>query len=165
MSDDVRPDIPDRKAFKASEVCAIAQLQPYVLRSWELEFPDLGLSKTPGAPRIYRRVDVDRVLRIKQLVFVEGLTLSGARRRLDSETNTPEGASQDSGSDDFLVDDAVRQRLRALRDGLLDLRALLDRRVVTHERFALEAPVVEQDDSASGKRRSASRSRRANAGS
>ena len=80
------PLIPDKPAFKAGEVCEIAQIQPYVLRSWESEFPDLGLSKTPGGPRVYRRVDVERVLRIRELVFTEGLTLAGVRRRFHTMT-------------------------------------------------------------------------------
>ena len=82
--------IPDKPAFKASEVCELAQIQPYVLRSWESEFPELGLSKTPGGPRIYRRTDVERVLRIRDLVFIEGLTLSGVRRRFDAEQPPPQ---------------------------------------------------------------------------
>ena len=82
--------IPDKPAFKASEVCELAQIQPYVLRSWESEFPELGLSKTPGGPRIYRRTDVERVLRIRDLVFTEGLTLSGVRRRFESEQPPPQ---------------------------------------------------------------------------
>ncbi len=78
-------EIPKRALFKASEVCEIAGVQPYVLRSWESEFPDLGVSKSAGGPRIYRRADVERVLRIKQLVFADGLTLAGVRRRIDEE--------------------------------------------------------------------------------
>jgi DNA-binding transcriptional MerR regulator len=69
-----------RDVFKAPEVCEMAQLQPYVLRTWEAEFPALGHAPN-GGPRVYRRADVEMVLRIKQLVFVEGLTLAGARRR------------------------------------------------------------------------------------
>ena len=90
MSDPASVIIPDKPAFKASEVCELAQIQPYVLRSWESEFPDLGLSKTPGGPRIYRRVDVERVLRIRDLLFIEGLTLSGVRRRFESEQPQPQ---------------------------------------------------------------------------
>lgn len=90
MSDAPSVTIPDKPAFKAGEVCELAQIQPYVLRSWESEFPDLGLSKTPGGPRIYRRVDVERVLRIRDLVFVEGLTLSGVRRRFEAEKPEPQ---------------------------------------------------------------------------
>jgi DNA-binding transcriptional MerR regulator len=82
--------IPDKPAFKASEVCELMQIQPYVLRSWESEFPDLGISKTPGGPRVYRRADVERVLRIRDLVFTEGLTLSGVRRRFEAENPQPD---------------------------------------------------------------------------
>jgi DNA-binding transcriptional MerR regulator len=78
-------DIPDRPAFKAAEVCEIAQIPPYVLRSWEKEFPNLGVVPRAGAARVYRRGDVEHILKIKQLVFSEGLTLSGARRRLEGE--------------------------------------------------------------------------------
>jgi len=78
-------EIPDRELFKTAEVCEIASVQPYVLRSWESEFPTLGFSRTPGTPRVYRRGDVERVLKIKQLVYGEGLTLAGVRRRLDDD--------------------------------------------------------------------------------
>src|SRR5436309_12553899 len=78
-------EIPKRALFKAAEVCEIAKVQPYVLRSWEAEFPDLGVAKTAGAPRVYRRADVEQVLRIKHLLLVDGLTLAGARRKLGEE--------------------------------------------------------------------------------
>jgi len=78
-------EIPNKAAFKASEVCEIARIPPYVLRSWEKEFPGLGAAGRPGGPRIYNRSDVEQILRIKQLVFAEGLTLAGARRRLEGD--------------------------------------------------------------------------------
>ncbi len=81
--------IPNRSLFRQPEVCEIAQVQPYVLRSWEAEFPDLGVAKTEGGPRVYRRGDVERVLRIKHLLFVDGLTLAGARRKLQEEKGIP----------------------------------------------------------------------------
>ena len=76
-------EIPKRALFKAAEVCDLAKVQPYVLRSWEAEFPELGVAKAAGAPRVYRREDVEQVLRIKHLLLVEGLTLAGVRRRLE----------------------------------------------------------------------------------
>lgn len=79
------PDITRRALLKSADVCELAKVQPYVLRSWEKEFPDLGTSKAAGGPRYYRQADVDRVLRIKHLVFGEGLTLAGARRKLEEE--------------------------------------------------------------------------------
>src|SRR5262249_60402018 len=73
--------IPKRALFKATEVCEIIKVQPYVLRSWEVEFPALGVAKNAGTSRFYRREDVELALRIKNLLLVEGLTLAGARRR------------------------------------------------------------------------------------
>jgi DNA-binding transcriptional MerR regulator len=71
------------KLYKAADVCELTGLQPYVLRSWEKEFPGIGVQKSPDSPRLYRQADVDQVVRIKQLVFSEGLTLAGARKRLE----------------------------------------------------------------------------------
>ena len=77
------------KLYKASEVCETTGLQPYVLRSWEKEFPGIGVQKSQDSPRLYRQSDIEQVLRIKQLVFGEGLTLSGARRRLEEQQPQP----------------------------------------------------------------------------
>lgn len=85
--------IPNRPAFRVSEVCEIAGVPPFVLRGWEAEFPDLGVSKTPAGPRIYRRADVERVLHLKRLILVEGLTLAGVRRRLEEEAEAAAGES------------------------------------------------------------------------
>ena len=88
MADAIPLEIPNRALFKASEVCDLVKLQPYVLRSWEVEFPGLGVAKAAGSPRVYRRADVEQVVRIKHLLLVEGLTLAGARRKLEEEANT-----------------------------------------------------------------------------
>jgi DNA-binding transcriptional MerR regulator len=123
--------IPNRPAFRAHEVCDIAELQPYVLRSWEAEFPDLGISKGSGA-RIYRRGDVLRVLRLKHLLFVDGLTLAGARKRLSQER--PDPAAEDPVSDAdvaALVDDGLRRQLQEVRQGLSWILSVMDRRQPT----------------------------------
>jgi DNA-binding transcriptional MerR regulator len=91
-----------------------------VLRSWEAEFPDLGVSKSQGSPRLYRRADVERVVKIRNLLLVEGLTLAGARRRLDEE-ESPIGA--DEAAIDELIGRNARERLTAVKHGL---RSLLD---------------------------------------
>src|ERR1700704_5895966 len=123
MSDiSVQVEIPNRSLFKASEVCDLVKLQPYVLRSWEAEFPDLGIAKTAGGPRVYRRGDVEQVARIKHLLLVEGLTLAGARRRLDEE-QTPV-AGDDPGIDELIGQNA-RERLTEVKRGLRSLLALL----------------------------------------
>jgi DNA-binding transcriptional MerR regulator len=105
----------------------MAQLQPYVLRSWEKEFPGIGLQKSPDSPRLYRQSDVDQVHKIKQLVFGEGLTLSGARRRLEQSGGPArQGASDREVSEvlDALASDA-RTRIAYVRDGLRSVLKML----------------------------------------
>jgi DNA-binding transcriptional MerR regulator len=115
--------IPNRSLFRQPEVCEIAQVQPYVLRSWEAEFPDLGVSKTEGGPRVYRKADVERVLRIKQMLFVEGLTLAGVRRRMQEEQGPAPSAPP---LDDLLTRDA-RERILSVKKSLRDLASMLSR--------------------------------------
>jgi DNA-binding transcriptional MerR regulator len=112
-----------RELFKSPDVCEMAQLQPYVLRSWEAEFPGLGEPVSSGG-RVYRRADVEMVLRIKQLVFGEGLTLAGARRRLEEE---PRGPSVPAATVDDALGDMARSRLRQVRTGLEAIMRLLSR--------------------------------------
>ena len=129
--------IPNRSLFRQPEVCEIAQVQPYVLRSWEAEFPDLGVSKSDGGPRVYRKADVERVLRIKQLLFVEGLTLAGVRRRMQEEQGPLPSAPP---LDDLLTRDA-RERILSVRKSLRDLASMLSRTpAVADGSFELAAP-------------------------
>ena len=107
-----------RELFKAAEVCDVVQVQPYVLRSWEAEFPQIGQAPAGGGAKVYRRSDVQLVLRIKQLVFEEGLTLSGARRRLEEDSS-----DNSNGAAVALVEEVVGDRVR---DGLKELRSGLE---------------------------------------
>ena len=117
-------EIPNRAAFRAQEVCELAEVQPYVLRTWEAEFPDLGVTKTAGAPRIYRRADVERVLHIKHLLFVEGLTLAGVRRRFLDESGPAEPVEDDLDLSE-VTEGAARKRLRDVRRGLQGILRVL----------------------------------------
>jgi DNA-binding transcriptional MerR regulator len=132
--------IPKRALFKAAEVCDLVKVQPYVLRSWEAEFPDLGVAKSAGGPRVYRRGDVEQVLRIKHLLLVEGLTLAGARRRLDDETS-PVAADADEPVLDELIGQNARERLTAVKRGLQSILDLLAH-VQGGEEFQLAAPTA-----------------------
>ena len=134
--------IPNRSLFRQPEVCEIAQVQSYVLRSWEAEFQDLGVAKVQGGPRVYRKADVERVLKIKHLLFVEGLTLAGARRRLQDEQGTP--APEGGALDDLLTNDA-RERILAVRKSLRELSAMLAGRPAEgDDGFVLEAPTAKR---------------------
>ena len=77
--------IPNKLFFRIGEVCEITDTQPYVLRYWESEFPALAPAKNSSGQRIYRRRDIETVLRIKQLLYEEGFTIAGAKKRLEAE--------------------------------------------------------------------------------
>ncbi|MEO8258063.1 MAG: MerR family transcriptional regulator [Acidobacteriota bacterium] len=112
-------EIPKRALFKAAEVCELVHVQPYVLRSWESEFPKLGVARAAGGTRVYRRSDVEQVLRIKHLLLVEGLTLAGARRRIEEESGP---VAADAPLDELFGENA-RDRLTEVKRGL---RAILE---------------------------------------
>ncbi len=97
MANTAGVEIPNRALFKPAEVCDIVKVQPYVLRTWEAEFPELGVAKTAGGPRVYRRSDVEQVAKIKHLLLVEGLTLAGARRKLEDDVSPVAAESAGAG--------------------------------------------------------------------
>lgn len=114
--------VPRRPFFKPAEVCTIVGLKPYVLRSWEAEFPLLRSSNGKAGARVYRRADLQMVLQIKELVFGEGLTLGAARRKLEL-VQAP--APDDDVALAEFVDAETRQRLAGVKQGLRDILELL----------------------------------------
>ena len=147
------------KLYKAADVCEIAQVQPYVLRSWEKEFPGIGVQKSPDGPRLYRQSDIDHVLRIKQLVFEHGLTLAGAKRKLEEQLASQQPqreAEQVAEVLDALASDA-RTRIAHVRDGLRSILTLLSKApgpvVVVNEGYELAPPAAEPAAPVSKRRR------------
>src|ERR1700722_368766 len=80
--------IPEKLYFRIGEVSRLCQLPAYVLRFWESEFPQLKPVKSSTGQRMYRKRDVGGVLRIKQFLYEQGFTISGARRQLRTESKT-----------------------------------------------------------------------------
>ena len=77
-----KSNIPDKLFFKIGEVCELAGVEAYVLRFWETEFPNLAPQKSKTGHRVYRKADVEMVLKIKSLLYDRGFTIAGARRQL-----------------------------------------------------------------------------------
>lgn len=80
--------VPDKLYFRIGEVSELCNLPAYVLRFWETEFPQLKPVKSSTGQRMYRRKDVEAVLRIKKLLYEEGFTIAGARQQLRAESKT-----------------------------------------------------------------------------
>ncbi|HYR89298.1 MAG TPA: MerR family transcriptional regulator [Terriglobia bacterium] len=106
--------IPDKLFFKIGEVCEIAGIEPYVLRFWETEFPVLLPAKSKSGHRVYKRKDVEMVLKVKELLYERGFTIPGARKQL-SRNRPPQGSERD-------------QILIQVRKELRDILTLLQRK-------------------------------------
>jgi DNA-binding transcriptional MerR regulator len=110
----IRPSIPNKIFFKIGEVCELAGVEPFVLRYWETEFPTLAPQKGKTGHRVYRRKDVEMVLKIKNLLYDRGFTIAGARKQL-ARSRPLEPSERD-------------KMLGRLRDELRDILTLLRRK-------------------------------------
>ncbi len=120
-----KPDeifIPDKLYFRIGEVATLCRLPAYVLRFWESEFPQLKPVKSSTGQRMYRRRDVESVLRIKQLLYEQGFTIVGARQQLRSEAKTDKGQS----AIPFPAQSSAE--MQRIRQGLREILSLLSTR-------------------------------------
>jgi len=114
------PRLPDKLYFKIGEVSRIVGVEPYVLRFWETEFELLKPSKAPSRHRLYKKKDVELLLEIKRLLYAEGFTIEGARKRL--KENKKEERKQLKLA---LPDAAYKNALAKIKKDLQSLRKLL----------------------------------------
>jgi DNA-binding transcriptional MerR regulator len=110
--------IPDKLYFRIGEVSRLCGLPSYVLRFWETEFPQLKPSKGSTGQRMYRRLDVENVLRVKKLLYDQGFTIAGARQQLRAEVKRKQ-------NDLPFIPPASRSELRQVRQGLREILGLL----------------------------------------
>ena len=113
-------EIPDRLYYRIGEVSAITGVPTYVLRYWESEFRLLRPKKNSAGQRLYRKRDVELVLRIRTLLYDERLTLEGAKKRLSTESRR-----QAKQLDPGVLKPAVGEALRRVKRRLEALRQLL----------------------------------------
>lgn len=114
------PRLPDKLYFKIGEVSRIVGVEAYVLRFWETEFELLKPSKTPSRHRLYKKRDVELLLEIKRLLYAEGFTIEGARKRL--KENKKEERKQLRLA---LPDAAYKNALVKIKKDLQSLKKLL----------------------------------------
>ncbi|MBW2251643.1 MAG: MerR family transcriptional regulator [Deltaproteobacteria bacterium] len=109
MENQHRPKIPDKLYFKIGEVSAIAGLPTYVLRFWETQFAKIKPKRTSSGQRLYRKNDVEVILRIKSLLHEKKFTIKGAIQHL--KTTSP--VKKRPSSTDTLKE--IRLELESLR--------------------------------------------------
>jgi DNA-binding transcriptional MerR regulator len=113
--------IPDKLYFKIGEVADLTGIKPYVLRYWESEFAYFRPTKSRGKQRLYRRKDIELVLRLKDLLYNQGFTIAGARKKLHDLSAEEIGQLPLS-----LAVGQERRILEELRNDLRRLRKSLD---------------------------------------
>ena len=114
------PPIPAKRYFTIGEVSELCGVKPHVLRYWEQEFTQLKPVKRRGNRRYYQHHEVLLIRRIRELLYEQGFTISGARNRLDSRASDLAG-----GIEPAPVEEAPTVDVPKLREELLGILALL----------------------------------------
>src|SRR6202453_1909074 len=114
--------IPDKLYFRIGEVATLCRLPAYVLRFWESEFPQLKPVKSSTGQRMYRKRDVENVVRIKQLLLQQGFPIVGARQQPRSESKP------DKGQAAITFPAPASPDMQRIRQGLREILTLLSTR-------------------------------------
>jgi DNA-binding transcriptional MerR regulator len=113
---DGSPEIPDKLYFKIGEVSELLGVEPYVLRYWETEFAVLSPKKSGTGHRLYRRKDVELLLRIKHLLYEKKFTIEGARQSLHAEARAPKPKAAKVAQQQLFSEDPLPEIRRELAD-------------------------------------------------
>ena len=105
--------IPDKLYFKVGEVSEITDIPTYVLRFWETEFKRINPKRTPSGQRLYRKNDVELILKIKHLLYEKKFTIDGARKYINAKA-----AAESTATRRFLED--LKTELSSIRNMLED---------------------------------------------
>jgi DNA-binding transcriptional MerR regulator len=103
--------LPLKLYYRIGEVAGIVGVEPHVLRYWETEFRSIRPRKSRSGQRVYSRKDVDKLLRVRDLLYSQGFTIAGARKKL-----------QQTGQEPALASDPTLLAARGIRESLLQLR-------------------------------------------
>jgi DNA-binding transcriptional MerR regulator len=112
----MRVEVPDKLYFRIGEVAALTSLKPSILRFWETEFKQLSPVKSSSGQRLYSRKNVELVLQIKNLLYVDRLTIEGARKKICEQIDPKPEFNKAECSEDLL---------REIKEDLIQFRKLL----------------------------------------
>jgi DNA-binding transcriptional MerR regulator len=97
--------------YRIGEVADIVGVEPHVLRYWETEFRSIRPQKSRSGQRVYSRKDVDKLIRVRDLLYTQGFTIAGAKKKL-----------QQLGHEPSTEGDGALAAVRDIRESLLQLR-------------------------------------------
>lgn len=121
----------DKLYYRIGEVAGLVGVEPHVLRYWETEFRSIRPQKSASGQRVYSRRDVDTLLRVKELLYGQGFTIAGAKKKLREGGVEPPPPEAVASSEKLLE---LRTQLVAIRDEAATLLATLSARVTRTSR-------------------------------
>ena len=119
----LRAPLPVKLYYRIGEVAEVVGVEPHVLRYWESEFGTIRPQKSPKGQRVYSRRDLEKLLRVKELLYSEGYTIAGAKKRL-RDLSVETAPTQE---------DPARAQAERFRSELLELRDALRAELLTLE--------------------------------
>ncbi len=126
--------IPEKLYFRIGEVARLVHVEPFTLRFWETEFPQLKPGKGGTGQRLYRRRDVEMALEIRRLLYTEGYTISGARQFLQGGTERADTERAGAAIQTRPSNAAIHAKsLRMLRRELQEIAGILARPVLARQ--------------------------------
>jgi len=112
MSESGRGSLPPKLYFRIGEVAELVGVEPHVLRYWEREFRSIRPTKSAKGQRVYSRRDVENLMRVRELLYKEGFTIAGAKKKLQRS-----GDEASEGDEPNIVSpEKTREQLLAIRE-------------------------------------------------
>lgn len=116
-----RPEVPVKLYYRIGEVAEIVGVEAHVLRYWESEFKSIRPQKSAKGQRVYSRRDLDKLLRVKELLYQQGYTIAGAKKQLR------DGAGESAADPDQAALAKLRAELSTMREQITRELEALDR--------------------------------------
>src|SRR5271155_3526605 len=114
--------LPPKLYFRIGEVASLVGVEPHVLRYWEREFRSIRPTKSAKGQRVYSRRDVENLLRVRELLYSEGFTIAGAKKKLQRAGGDVRGEGEEDG-EELVEPSKTREQLVAMRS---DIEAFLE---------------------------------------
>jgi DNA-binding transcriptional MerR regulator len=118
--------LPPKLYFRIGEVAGLVGVEPHVLRYWEREFRSIRPTKSAKGQRVYSRRDVENLMRVRELLYAEGFTIAGAKKKLQKTGVEPDAVAEVEAQEDTVVDVKVEAAPARVRETLVELRGEIE---------------------------------------
>jgi DNA-binding transcriptional MerR regulator len=118
--------LPPKLYFRIGEVAGLVGVEPHVLRYWEREFRSIRPTKSAKGQRVYSRRDVENLMRVRELLYAEGFTIAGAKKKLQKTGVEPEAVVEVEAQEDSVTDVKVEAAPARVRETLVELRGEIE---------------------------------------